>query len=78
MKRTLLATLATALLALSGCAQLHGTHYGHEDHARDGAMPCGKGEGKEGEMCPLRSKDGAAKCDSMPCCAGKTANTPGQ
>lgn len=78
MKRTLLATLATALLALSGCAHMYGAHAGHEDHQHDGTMPCCKGEGKEGEMCPLPGKDGAAKCHDIPCCAGKTATAPGQ
>lgn len=74
MKSTLLATLASAMLALSGCALLHGA--GHEGHTLDGAKPCCKGEGKEGEMCPLQSKDGAAKHESMPCCAGKMPATP--
>ena len=66
MKRIILAIICATLLG--GCAHWQNAHGGHSGHAGDAAN-C-QGKGKEGDMCPLRSKDSAS--GGMPdCCKGK-------
>ena len=67
MLRIFLATITATLLG--GCAHwqnAHGEHAGHGD------MAACQGQGKEGEMCPLRNKD-AANSGMPDCCKGKMA-----
>lgn len=65
MKRILLAIISASLLG--GCAHWHHAHGEHAAAAGD--MPACQGQGKEGDICPLRNKEGAS---SMPdCCKGK-------
>ncbi len=66
MLRILLATITAALLG--GCAHWHNA-YGDHAATASGMPPC-QGQGKEGEMCPLRNKD--INSGGMPdCCKGK-------
>ena len=66
MKRILLAIISASVLG--GCAHWHNAHGQHATAA--GEMPACQGQGKEGDMCPLRNKDSAS--GGMPdCCKGK-------
>lgn len=67
MMRIILATITAALLG--GCAHWHNAHGGHAGH---GDMAACQGQGKEGEMCPLRNKE-AANAGMPDCCKGKKA-----